>query len=447
MLPPAQYTDLSSVVALTDAPATGVALPATDPSQYGNRPQACLLQAEDQDIRWTNTGGDPSASFGMILAAGESFLYTQPQLNLLRFIEATAGATLNVVYYATVAEAVAEYVTSFNGRTGAVTLTQGDVDAALGYDAVRSVVAGSNVTVDDTDPRNPIVSASGGGGGGGIAVWDSGTTYSADALVLDRGGIWQATGTNTNSRPISGNTDWTLVGGEPYVDVSFTPDYMMQTGADTPRGANGLVVVPAPGANRVAIITAFSWTQSAGEAWEANYFPVLCYGSSGGPDLSTLLMLANVYYIEDTLNVSGDLPGWFYVKGMWPVDAYLLAIKESGANLTAVTNQPIVFGQAQDPSNGGLGYGTAYLSCRLWYAITPGPQTAPNYFHITDLDQGTKTFTVTGDASALTGSIEVVGSTANDGTYTVVSTSGTGPTDIIVTEAIPSATADGWVKQ
>lgn len=31
---------------------------------------------------------------------------------------------------------------------------------------VQSIVAGSNVTVDDTDPANPIVSAAGGGGGG-----------------------------------------------------------------------------------------------------------------------------------------------------------------------------------------------------------------------------------------------------------------------------------------
>ena len=30
---------------------------------------------------------------------------------------------------------------------------------------VESVVAGTNVTVDDTDPRNPIVSSTGGGGG------------------------------------------------------------------------------------------------------------------------------------------------------------------------------------------------------------------------------------------------------------------------------------------
>lgn len=37
---------------------------------------------------------------------------------------------------------------------------------------VQSIVAGTNVTVDDTDPANPVVSASGGGGGGNITIGD-----------------------------------------------------------------------------------------------------------------------------------------------------------------------------------------------------------------------------------------------------------------------------------
>src|ERR1700740_3525785 len=46
-----------------------------------------------------------------------------------------------------------------------------------------------------------------------VAVWDAGTPYLLNDLALDRGGFWQATGTNTNSEPVSGNTDWTLAGG------------------------------------------------------------------------------------------------------------------------------------------------------------------------------------------------------------------------------------------
>jgi hypothetical protein len=40
---------------------------------------------------------------------------------------------------------------------------------------VSSVVAGTNVTVDNTDPANPVISATGGGGGGDVAVIDAGT--------------------------------------------------------------------------------------------------------------------------------------------------------------------------------------------------------------------------------------------------------------------------------
>lgn len=41
---------------------------------------------------------------------------------------------------------------------------------SLADSAVQSVVAGTNVTVDNTDPQNPIVSAAGGGGGSGTVT-------------------------------------------------------------------------------------------------------------------------------------------------------------------------------------------------------------------------------------------------------------------------------------
>jgi hypothetical protein len=56
-----------------------------------------------------------------------------------------------------------------------------DPHAAAGY--LQSVVAGANVTVDDTDPRNPVVSATASGGGGG-SVTVSGTPP-ADPAVGD----------------------------------------------------------------------------------------------------------------------------------------------------------------------------------------------------------------------------------------------------------------------
>ena len=43
-----------------------------------------------------------------------------------------------------------------------------DINLNLSY--VESIVAGTNITVDDTDPQNPIVSASGGSGITGVAA-------------------------------------------------------------------------------------------------------------------------------------------------------------------------------------------------------------------------------------------------------------------------------------
>lgn len=67
-------------------------------------------------------------------------------------------------------------------------------------------------------------------------------------------------------------------------------------------------------------------------------------------------------------------------------------------------------------------------------------------FPINAVNQGTPSFTVTGDASALvaTNTFKVTGSTGNDGTYTVVTAVYGAPNTVItVVEAIPSATADG----
>lgn len=68
---------------------------------------------------------------------------------------------------------------------------------------------------------------------------------------------------------------------------------------------------------------------------------------------------------------------------------------------------------------------------------------------ITAVNQGTKTFTASIDITTnlvIGLSWEVQGSTGNDGTYTVASFALNGSeTDIVVTQAIPDATADGFV--
>ena len=66
---------------------------------------------------------------------------------------------------------------------------------------------------------------------------------------------------------------------------------------------------------------------------------------------------------------------------------------------------------------------------------------------VATVNQGTKTFSVAGDYSASMAAgdiIRISGSTGNDGWYTVVSSTWNDPnTDVVVSEAIPDATADG----
>lgn len=68
---------------------------------------------------------------------------------------------------------------------------------------------------------------------------------------------------------------------------------------------------------------------------------------------------------------------------------------------------------------------------------------------ITGVDQGTQTFTVAGDytfAFVTTNQFVVAGSTGNDGTYNIVSsTFASGATSVVVVEAIPDATVDGAI--
>lgn len=60
---------------------------------------AVLLQAETQNIRWRDDGTDPTASVGMLLVAGDSPTIWEGDYSVLRFIEATASAKLNVTFY------------------------------------------------------------------------------------------------------------------------------------------------------------------------------------------------------------------------------------------------------------------------------------------------------------------------------------------------------------
>lgn len=78
-----QITSLSSATALT-IPAAGADM--------------AIIQAETQAVRFRDDGTNPTASVGMPLATGV-FMQFDGDLSVLKFIEQTTSAKLNVLYY------------------------------------------------------------------------------------------------------------------------------------------------------------------------------------------------------------------------------------------------------------------------------------------------------------------------------------------------------------
>ena len=272
--------------------------------------------------------------------------------------------------------------------------------------------------------------------GAGGAVWDSGTTYAEGDLVLDRGGIWQATGSSTNSQPISGNTDWTLIGGVPYVDVTLDPVDL--TTAPFYNGA-GLQVLAAPGESLMILPVYAVTSVSAGVDWPYEN-PIIYVGWLEGGAIDYDGLSFSDSPTAATVLAAGKSPVWFsvvnYFEGFLEFDR---------------ANKALVIQTPDDITIGGIGFGTRSVLVRIYYQIiNQSVDAGTTFYRVIALHQGNKTFTVTdagADLDGATGTFEVVGSTANDGTYTIVSAvSGAGDTVITVVEAIPSATADGWAK-
>jgi hypothetical protein len=60
-----------------------------------------LVQPESQSVRWRDDGTAPTASVGNILAVGDTLEYDSASLAVVKFIEITASAKLNIHYYGT----------------------------------------------------------------------------------------------------------------------------------------------------------------------------------------------------------------------------------------------------------------------------------------------------------------------------------------------------------
>jgi hypothetical protein len=86
-----QITDVSGSTALT--------VPTRDANGSLQKPVLAIIIAQTQAVRWRDDGVAPSATVGMPLAVGVSFIY-DGDLTKIRFFEQAASAALNVSYYA-----------------------------------------------------------------------------------------------------------------------------------------------------------------------------------------------------------------------------------------------------------------------------------------------------------------------------------------------------------
>jgi hypothetical protein len=274
-------------------------------------------------------------------------------------------------------------------------------------------------------------------------IWSSTTTYHLGDVVFGAitncsggcGGIWQATGTSTGSQPVSGNTNWAFIDGIPY--VYFSRDPVQLTTApyyDPTLTGPGVTVIPAPGAGLTVMpFLLGTGRTSAGDAWGTGPALNLGWVSPGAsldPFFNTL-----AGGLERDLSVLGPVTvGYIGTTG-----------ENEWGPPPGVENQPIVGWTTEDATSGGIG--SRSVIYRIGYIIFPSGLYVPAtvFFTITGVNQGLKTFTVSPDPTGTTGSVTVVGSPAcNDGPYTVASVTAT---TIVVNEAIPCVTANGWVKK
>jgi hypothetical protein len=58
-----------------------------------------MIRADTQAVRWRDDGTSPTASVGVPLDADDTLNY-EGDLDAIKFIEQTAGAVLDVTYYA-----------------------------------------------------------------------------------------------------------------------------------------------------------------------------------------------------------------------------------------------------------------------------------------------------------------------------------------------------------
>ncbi len=268
--------------------------------------------------------------------------------------------------------------------------------------------------------------------------WDADVFYPERQSVIDRGGIWRAVAPNINSQPVSGNTDWELVAGTPYVDVTLDPVALTTLPFNDGSGSGpGLVVIPGS-AGHLTLVTMVMTSVSDGDAWSNDANLNISWQDQASLQPPIPGPSSPTFTFKLTLNA--DLTSTQRFQSAVPLGNVAEPISNFG---TDFIGSPVVIWTV---SNLGT-TGTRSGFIRIYYTLNPASPAAltfSSFFAISGVNTGTKTFTVSPDPTGLTGAVTVVGSPLNDGAYTVASVTAT---EILVNEAIPDGTAGGWVKQ
>lgn len=129
----------------------------------------------------------------------------------------------------------AQFLESLRGRPGGTSVARGG-----GILGIQSIVAGSNITIDNSDPRNPIISSTGGSGGvsdgdkGDITVSSSGTVWTIDSDAVSNAKLANMAESTIKGRAAGAGT------GDP---TDLTPTQVrtminVEDGADVTDAAN-----------------------------------------------------------------------------------------------------------------------------------------------------------------------------------------------------------------
>ncbi len=317
------------------------------------------------------------------------------------------------------------------------------------------------------------------------AAWSSLTTYATGNVVTDRDGIWRATGASSNSQPVVGNTNWTLLSGTPYVDTTLTASEIAALNSARqqllPAAAGEDFLHPTLAAFEFYPDENVGGPSFSGSARTWNFklgtaiTVALWYANSAGvTTLTAGMMLESTEQYGATPFGGQSSNGAIWWSESSDFQNVPFTIGASAA-FTILSGEPI----ATSLSSAGSGYYAGQLvkddtsgtftatvntvdavGAILTYTVTSTGTTtyavndnisltSVTTIPVTAVNQGAKTFTVAGNQASkfsATGFMTVAGSTGNDGLYTVVSAVFGVATVITVVEAIPSAVADGAIN-